>query len=389
MTDSILDKVLSSKEDQEKQDFNPLEVVNTLLKSLGSKEADVVRRRYGLTDQGKETLETIGSFYNVTRERIRQIENQSIAKIKSGSAFSEIMRPVEHLVSTLVDKHGGLITEQMLYETLLGVHKDSEQYKLAVSFIITQLLDEKLEEIPKTKKYHPGWKLRLTSMDFIDQGIQELEKLVEQIGKPATFDELYEKLQETEFYKNHDQKLTEDSVASYLEVSTRLARNPFDEYGLADWGLIQPKRMNDRVFLVLQKEGQPMHFEEIAKRITKIFKKAAYPPTVHNELILNDEYVLVGRGIYALKEWGFKEGVVASVIQDILKQAGQPMKRSDIVDMVLKQRIVKKNTIHLALTDKSLFNKTKDGRYALAEDSGESHQPEEKIQTEAADEASS
>lgn len=367
MTDSILDKVLSRKEDQEKQDFNPLEVVNSLLKSLSSKEADVIRRRYGLSEQGKETLETIGSHYNVTRERIRQIENQSISKIKQSTQFTEIVKPVEHLVTSFIDNHGGVVSEEMLYESLLHVHKNHEQQQQAISFIMSQLLDEKIERLATSRKYRAGWKLRLTSMDFVDSTIAALEKVVDEAGLPQEFDQLYERFQQTEFYKANDQKLTDDAVHSYLDVSSVLARNAFDEYGRAEWGLIQPKRMNDRVYLVLQKEGQPMHFEEIAKQISKVFKKRAYPPTVHNELILNDEYVLVGRGIYALKEWGFKEGVVASVIEGILKERGEPMVRKDIVDEVLKQRIVKKNTIHLALTDKTKFKKTNDGRYALAE----------------------
>ena len=112
-----------------------------------------------------------------------------------------------------------------------------------------------------------------------------------------------------------------------------------------------------------------MHFEDIAKRVTKIFDRPAYPPTVHNELILNEEYVLVGRGIYALKEWGFKEGVVADVLFDMLRRAGKPLSREELVDAVLQERIVKKNTIHLALTDRKRFRKTADGKYMLVSES--------------------
>ncbi len=368
MSDSILDKVLSSKEDQEKQEFSPLEIVGHLLKALSSKEADVVRRRFGLTENGKETLETIGSFYNVTRERIRQIENQSISKIKAHASFAETMKPVEHLVTTLLDHHGGAITEEMIYENLLGVQHTDEQRRRAVSFILSQLLDDKVEVLPKAKKYRAGWKLKLASMDFVDAAVEALLEVIKEVKKPQSFEELLERFQQTSFYQQNNQKLTEETVLSYLDLSSKIGRNPFDEYGKASWGLIQPRRMNDRVFLVLEKEGEPMHFEDIAKRITKIFKKKAYPPTVHNELILNDDYVLVGRGIYALKEWGFKEGVVADVIIDVLREAGEPLSRPDIVKRVLRQRIVKKNTIHLALTDKQNFRKTTDGKYELVSD---------------------
>jgi len=366
LSDSILDKVLSSKEDQEKQEFNPLEVINSLLKILSTKEADVLRRRYGLTDAGKETLETIGSFYNVTRERIRQIENQSIEKMRTSTAYSDVMKPVEHLVVSLLNHHGGVMTRDMMYDSLLSVHATSEQHRQAVFFIVGELLSDKIEDIPKQKKYQPGWKLKLASMDFVDSVVDELVKVVIEVAVPQRFEELYERFQQTSFYQANDQKLTYEAVLSYIDVSSKLDRNPFDDYGLAKWGLIVPKRMNDRVYLVLQKEGQPMHFEDIAKNISKVFKKKAYPPTVHNELILNKEYVLVGRGIYALHEWGFKEGVVSDVIVDVLQKAGRPLTRAQIVEQVLKERIVKNNTIHLALTDKDQFTKTKEGTYILA-----------------------
>ncbi len=366
MGDSILERVLLSKEDQEKQDFDPVEVINQLLKTVSSKEAEVLRRRFGLREEGKETLETIGVLYNVTRERIRQIENQAIHKMKGAALFSQIMRPVDHLIVSLLTHHGGVMVSEMLYDNVLSVHVGSLLRQQCVDFIINELLNDKVEYIPQSKKYRHGWKLKLTSMEFVDAVVTLLQQLIQRAGKPQSFADLYAAVQQEQFYKENDQKLTEDAILSYVHVSTVLARNPFDEYGLSQWGRVVPKRMNDRVFLVLQKAGKPMHFEDIAKEISRVFKKKAYPPTVHNELILNDEYVLVGRGIYALKEWGFQEGVVADVIVDLLKRAGHPMTRSAVVDGVLKQRIVKKNTIHLALTNKTLFTKTADGRYTTA-----------------------
>jgi DNA-directed RNA polymerase delta subunit len=265
-----------------------------------------------------------------------------------------------------MNHHGGVMTEEALLESLLSVHVDQPQYRQAVGFILSELMNDKIAELPKSKKYVRGWKLKLTSMEFVDAAIVELENVIRNAGKPQSYADVLRQFQTTEFYKQNDQKLTEDAVLSYVDLSSQLARNPFDEYGLTEWGLVSPKRMNDRVYLVLKKEHKPMHFEEIAKRISKIFKKPAYPPTVHNELILNSEYVLVGRGIYALKEWGFKEGVVSDVLVDILKRANRPMQRNELVDSVLKQRMVKKNTILLALADKTLFTKTKDGKFTLA-----------------------
>lgn len=366
MSDSILDKVLHSREDQEKQDFQPVEVINNLVKELSDKEADVLRRRFGLNEHGKETLETIGVAYNVTRERIRQIENQSIQKMRASARYVEIMKPVEHLVTSLLQHHGGVLTAHMLNELLFGVEDTTPQVERSMTFIVRKLLVDKVDPLPKSSAFRAGWKLKLTPISVVEEAVAALVAVVQEVNEPMTFEQFVERFQQTEFFSANRDKMTDEVIESYLAISSVLAKNPYDEYGLAQWGAIQPRRMNDRVHMVLKKEGKPMHFEEIAERITEVFHKKAYPPTVHNELILNDEYVLVGRGIYALTEWGFTEGVVSSVIEHILEEAGKPLSRSAIVSKVLEQRIVKKNTIHLALTDKDRFTKTADGLYTLA-----------------------
>lgn len=344
-----------------------MELINSLLKVLSPKEADVLRRRFGLNDTGKETLETIGNAYNVTRERIRQIESQSIKKIQDSDKFAESIGPVEHLIISIITHHGGIMSKKMMLQMLTGENEPSKQDQQAIQFILGKLLKDKIDEVSKSKTYLPSWKLHLTSLTFVESVLTEIVGLIKRLASPQTFEFIYEAFQETELYQKNSEKLTEDIVLSFMDVSVEIGKNPFDEFGLAKWGQIQPRRMNDRVYLILKKAEKPMHFEDIAQQISKVFKKRAYPPTVHNELILNDEYVLVGRGIYALKEWGFKEGIVSAVIQEIMRKNGAPMKRSEIVAEVLKQRIVKKNTIHLALTDKMAFKKHSDGKYTLSE----------------------
>lgn len=366
MPESILDKVMLRKADQEKQSFHPMEVIHSLLQALTAKEAEVICRRFGFTEHGGETLETIGAAYSLTRERIRQIEHHAIQKMKKSSGFANTMKPVEHLIITVLQHYGGVMTKDFLFHVLLQSLERDALHRKAVSFIISELMDDKIDDVSQSTQHLPSWKLKFASMDTVDQVIVELEKIITAAGSPLTFHDLFTAFQETGLYKEHADKLTEDVMLACIEVSTILARNPFDDYGLKIWGSISSKRMHDRIDLVLKKEGKPMHFEEIAARIAKIFKRNAYPPTVHNELILNPEYILVGRGIYALAEWGYKEGVVADVIIDVLKKIGRPMKRTEIVVAVLRQRIVQKNTIHLALTDKSLFRKLPEEQYTLA-----------------------
>ena len=108
---SILDKVMASSEEQERASFDPMEVINALFHELGSREQDVLRRRFGLHGKQPETLEQIGKSYSVTRERVRQIENAAIKTIKSRSYFGDTLKPVNLVVLLRLEKHGGIMDE--------------------------------------------------------------------------------------------------------------------------------------------------------------------------------------------------------------------------------------------------------------------------------------
>ena len=85
---------------------------------------------------------------------------------------------------------------------------------------------------------------------------------------------------------------------------------------------------------------------------------------VHNELIRHDNFVLIGRGIYALSEWGYERGTVAEVIEKILAEKGE-LAQDQIVDLVLKRREVKKITIVLALKNNKQFVRVGRKQYRL------------------------
>jgi DNA-directed RNA polymerase delta subunit len=120
--------------------------------------------------------------------------------------------------------------------------------------------------------------------------------------------------------------------------------------------------MRDYAFLVIRRHGSPIHFKEVAKLITELFKKKAHVATTHNELIKDPRFVLVGRGLYALAEWGYMSGVVKDVIRKVLEKNG-PMTKDEIVDKVLKERYVKENTIMVNLQNPKYFKKNKEGKY--------------------------
>jgi hypothetical protein len=112
-----------------------------------------------------------------------------------------------------------------------------------------------------------------------------------------------------------------------------------------------------------------MHFNEIAKAIkgSEFKRKNVTTQAIHNELIKDGRFVLIGRGIYALKEWGYAKGTVADIITDVLKKAGEPLHREEIVKRVLESRHVKETTILLNLQGKTQFKRVAKATYTLNE----------------------
>jgi hypothetical protein len=366
-TGSILDRVLNRKQTDDIEHFSPLDVLSHLLKNLSSREEEILRRRYGLHAKAPETLEHIGSQYNVTRERIRQIESGAILKLQKYNDAHHAVSPIVDAITAVLDQHGGIMREETLLTQLLGSADDAIASRAATLFIMQFLLKDRVKHFHSTDAYYPAWQLTTAPIHLVDGTVRNVLSILETNGKPIPVKQVLEALRQTPFGLEHQYQLTDTAVLSYVGISTRIAKNPYDEYGLADWGTIVPRRMSDKIYLVLKKAGKPLHFSDITQLIneTKFDHRVAYPPTVHNELILNDRYVLVGRGIYALKEWGYKPGVVAEIITEILKREQRPLTRDEIVAEVLKQRMVKRNTIHLSLTNRKKFTKNADGTYSL------------------------
>ncbi|OJI06290.1 hypothetical protein BK004_04500 [bacterium CG10_46_32] len=372
-TNSILDKVMAVKQEEDLASFNPVEIISKLFSELGSREQDILRRRFGLHGKGNETLEQIGKNYNVTRERVRQIENAAIRNIRSFNYFEETVKPVEMVVLAALEKHGGIMSEEHMLEYVLQGEQSDEAYCKHLLFLLEKLTKNRIVREQRTG-FRPSWRIDFVDWVRLEQTVAELERILSEQGEPITREDLLEKFTKTPVFNDHQLHFNFDPesaepIHAHLRATERIRPNPFGEWGLSHWNTVTPKRMGDKIYLVMKKHGKPLHFRDIADHINgaQFDAKKAYPPTVHNELILDERYVLVGRGIYGLKEWGFVPGVVSDVILSILKNTDASLTRDEIVDEVLKQRMVKKGTVYLALSNDERFKKDGDGRFTLVD----------------------
>ena len=376
---SILDQVRKTQFQDNIAGFNPLQTIDVLLSRLTEKEKDVVKRRFGLSAEKKETLEEIGQHYGITRERVRQIENLSIKKLKELQELKDEILTAEKVTVQLLEQYGGVMEEEFFLENILNYLDANKSSEHALLFLADHIFSDNINKVKQDKDFNHLWQIGSVDTDALKEMIAAMVSLIENHGRPIKLEELLLNFKNSDYYLSNKEKFlsattfleaTEQDIdkvlESYLRVSRRVKANLFNEWGLIAWGTVQPKTINDKIYIVLKKAGQPLHFVDIAKAINEIKfdEKIAYAPTVHNELILDDKYVLIGRGIYALKEWGYEPGNVAEVIEQYLRAKGSGTK-DEIIDYVLSKRNVKKSTVYLSLMNNDKIKKTDDGKYVL------------------------
>ncbi len=334
--------------------FKPKQVTKKILSNLPPRAHEVIVNRFGLTEDGeRKTLEAIGKKYGITRERVRQIENSALALIRKSENFKSEKAVFEEL-KKLMHTMGAIVSES---DFLNHLSKD----KIVQNNIHLYLtLSEDFTKHKEDAHFKTRWTV---DSDISEQVHKSLKKLYENLSDDQLIPEgeLVSKFLEevndlSEQYKN------EEIAKRWLSISKTLNKNPLGEWGKSNSSSIKARGVKDYAFLMMRKHGSPMHFREVAKAVADTFGKKCHTATCHNELIKDSRFVLVGRGIYALSEWGYKSGVVRDVIKELLDKNG-PMSKDDIVDQVMKERYLKKNTILVNLQNTKYFKKNKAGLY--------------------------
>jgi len=361
---SILDKIMGSQAQNNLNDFEPVSLVGQLLDLLKERDREIICSRFGLNGLEIETLEAIGKKYNLTRERVRQIEKDSLSFLKK-KHLPQLDSALQLIFDTIMD-YGKILSEDYLMQIILLNKSDKKEF-WAVKFLLS--LGEQFENLRETPAFYDSWYIVGFSLSKLDNVIAEFEKILKAEGKVMSQEALSAKFKQGDFYKENELELTEHVLKSYLNASKLIQINPFGEVGLRQWSDVKPRDVGDKAFLVLKHFGKPEHYSTITKMIndSKFDERVAYQETVHNELIKDSRFVLIGRGIYALTEWGFKKGVVAEVIKEILKSYNRPMTRDEIIGEVMKRRQVKRNTILVGLSNRKNFQKVGKDKYSLAE----------------------
>ncbi len=331
---------------------NYSQIYQNLVQDLPQRTKEVFERRFGIKDK-KETLESIGQSLGITRERVRQIEERGFSYLKEQN--QEILDKLFNDFLGYFENKGGLKREDIVLKDLGG--ETSQPYVL---FLLT--LGEQFSRVCEKGDFYSFWTTISKSIGKVRKTLDSLAKNLEKRGNLLVKEDFCSR-----FCSQYS--LSSEALLSYLEVSKRIQENKEGKIGLIDWPEINPKGVKDKAFLVFKKENHPLHFKEVAGLIDKLesalLNRKTLPQTVHNELIKDSRFVLVGRGMYALEEWGYVPGTVKDVIYRIIEENKQPMERDKIIKKVLSQRCVAENTVVMNLNNKKYFLKDSKGKYIL------------------------
>lgn len=320
------------------------------------REREIITRRFGLFDR-KETLEQIGELLGITRERVRQLEKAILIRLKIAAEEGRIptIHDAERLIIRDLSENGRVGKVQEIAERIGTSDVLSRAH---ITFIAE--LSPKLTVINENDNYHQGVAIsEYGDEKQIRARVDAILKTIKKGGEPISIEDLYAELDGYE---------TPSQVRALASLSKGLAHLK-DMWGLVKWPTVNPKNIRDKIYVILAEHGKPLHFSEIAKEIkdSDFKRKDVTTQAIHNELIKDKRFVLIGRGIYALDSWGYSKGTVSDVITKVLKKAGEPLHRDEIVKRVLKTRQVKETTILLNLQSKSEFKRVAKATYALAE----------------------
>jgi len=337
--------------------FKPKQVTKKILSPLQDRSLDIVKSRFGLGgDPERKTLEAIGDKYGITRERVRQIEQAALALIKKSEDYKSERGNWDELKSIIEDL-GGLVAETDLLES---ISKDEEVQNHVHFYLV---LGDEFVKHREDDEFVSRW-----SVD--DELSEKIHTSLSSLYSKLSDDELISESEMVDRFLGELKKINvetrdQEMAKRWLCLSKGICKNPLGEWGKATAAGVKARGIKDFAYLMMRKHGSPMHFREVAEAITDTFEKKCHTATCHNELIKDGRFVLVGRGMYALSEWGYKPGVVRDVIKEILKREGA-LTKEEVIDKVLKERYLKKNTILVNLQNPKYFKKNKDKKYTPA-----------------------
>lgn len=270
------------------------------------KERLILVKKFGL-DGGKEVaLQRIGRDYDLSRERVRQIEAQALMRFRRLIVGNDTYMSVLEEGKKILEVHGGILgadtlAAKIINKNLFKFSKQELKLILISDFDITYL--RRNRAIDKSFYIEPLYedlliKLTLFTLEYFkkrgeSQDIYEFISLLK--------DEFSSETKEVAFLKN------DLFYMSFFNVMREIRM--FDgKIGLKEFEDINPKTIKLKILYTMRRLNKPIHYQELPTKILEWFPtEMTKVTTIHNELVKNNDiFVNLGIGTYGLKERGFQ-----------------------------------------------------------------------------------
>jgi DNA-directed RNA polymerase delta subunit len=336
---------INSPEEIRLEEISFFSLANNAIEDLPQRSKEIINKRFGLSTGETKTLDSIGKEYKITRERVRQIISDSFRKISKNKKAGAEFERAQYKIILEINAKSGIIKQS---EALFKLSGGDPREKNSVSFFVGFLRDIKVAEAKGI--IEKAWIVSEDIMGRIKEVDNIARNFLEERKAPISKKELVEKI------SKKIPSAGKNELEDFLETLSAVSKNIFGHWGLSSWPEIKPKNAKDKIYLILKESGKPLHFSQIAKKIDehKLSRKKAHPQTIHNELIKDSRFVLIGRGIYALAEWGYSKGTVREVLEKILTDEGS-LSKEKILQKISKARKVKAETVMINLNNSKFF----------------------------------
>jgi len=204
--------------------FNYSKICEDIFNILPVRQKEILERRFGILTGEKETLDSIGKDFHLTRERIRQIERESFAKMEKEKEERELKK-VFFYFEKYLKENGGLKREDLLLNELGG-----DEFSKHIYFLLTFADD--FFRVSENDKFYSFWTVEKEATSKIENILKSILKKFEEINKLLSEDEILKKAKQ-------DPRI----LHSLLEIAKKIGQGEESNYyGLVDWPEINPKQ---------------------------------------------------------------------------------------------------------------------------------------------------